>query len=205
MVCLKYLGLSASRPRYLRHDRLRLLPNLAGSPQQTSEAGRGLSDLGAGLAVAVPVAVMLLVLAVLHNRLARVRVPTTLWLGSPATVLLCGPLAAPTSLATSVAAIALVTVAVRAVKLVARTRPGARPVGPPAGKAGSPLPETVRCTVFRCPTRMNMLLSQPRLPCPAEGALSAPAVAASARAVADGPARSPVGHGVAASSAPQSP
>jgi low temperature requirement protein LtrA len=94
--------------------------DLAGSTQADAEPGHGLGDLGAGLAVAVPVAVVLLVLAVLHNRLERTRVPAVRWLGTSVLVLLAGLLAAPASLVISVVAVALVTVAVVAVKLTDR-------------------------------------------------------------------------------------
>lgn len=92
----------------------------AGSTQEGAAAGHGLGDLGAGLAVAVPVAVVLLVLAVLHNRLEPVRVPAVLWVGSSTAVLLAGWLSAATSLVVSVAAVALVCVSIVATKLQRR-------------------------------------------------------------------------------------
>jgi low temperature requirement protein LtrA len=86
-------------------------------------AAHGLGAAGVGLSVAVPVAVVLSVLAVLHNRLENVHVPAPLWLGTAVVVLACGLSAAVVPVAVSVAATALACTSVVAVKVAARSRP----------------------------------------------------------------------------------
>ncbi|WP_088290103.1 low temperature requirement protein A [Kineosporia sp. A_224] len=90
---------------------------------QAPEAAHGIGALGVGLSVAVPVAVVLVVLAALHNRLDTVQVPVVLWAGSGLVVLGCGLAATAVPVTVSVAGTALVCVAVVVVKVVARSRP----------------------------------------------------------------------------------
>jgi low temperature requirement protein LtrA len=99
--------------------------DLAGSSPAAASAEAGdhaLSPLGIGLSVAIPVAVVLVVLAVLHNRLERLHVPAALWLGSALLVLGSAFLAPLWSGIVAVAGIAVVCAGVVIVKIVARQR-----------------------------------------------------------------------------------
>jgi low temperature requirement protein LtrA len=106
----------------------------AGS-QDTGAAGAGLSDLGAGLSVAIPVAVVLTVLALLHNRLSAARghdsrVPVLFWGGSGVLVLGAGTIAG-FSVSLAMAAIAAVCVAVMVLKIVMERSTAGAGIGTP--------------------------------------------------------------------------
>lgn len=94
----------------------------AGSGGQADPVAHGMSDVGASLAVAVPVAVVLVVLALLHNRLDRVPVPVALWLGSSVVVVAGAAVAGFVSVSAAVLVVALVCTGLVGVKVAGRAR-----------------------------------------------------------------------------------